>query len=206
MCVDPGTAILIASAVSAGTQYQQGRMQASIARRNNELMKGEIAIRNAALEEERKVAAINAKEEEEVKRLQLKRNLASLKAYNRGKDSASFLALVDYEREALAKDIANIRLGSRIQSSRLATEISVNNVRASTPSMGSYYTKAGALNAIGTMAGGYASYSMVKSPGMKPTSTSTSPSVTSSYTPTSSTSGSYSAVTTPSNSGYTFTG
>ena len=182
MCVEPTTAILIASAVSAGAQYQQGRMQASIARRNNELMKAEIANRNAALEEEKKIAKINAFEEEEQRKDLLRKTVATQRAYNRGLENKSFLALVEYEKEALAKDIANIRLGLGVETSRLANEISVNNIRSQTPDLSSFYTKSGALAAAGTMATGYANYSMVKSGNPGGNNTSTTSSTNSSYT------------------------
>ena len=128
MCVEPTTAILIATAVSAGAQYQQGRMQASIARRNNELMKAEIVRQNAQLEEEKKIAKINAFEEEEQRKDLLRKTVATQRAYNRGLENKSFLALIDYEREALAKDIANIRLGTGVETSRLASAISVCSI------------------------------------------------------------------------------
>lgn len=173
MCdpISAGTAILIASGVSAFSSYQQGKMQASIANRNNEIMKNEIATRNAQLEEEKRIVAINAREEEEQRKQALRRNVASMKAYNRGLESESFLALVDYEENALAKDIANIRLGSNIERSRLATEISVNNTRSQSPNMASYYRKAGTLGALSSMAGGYADYKATQTPKKPPTTT-----------------------------------
>ena len=182
MCVEPTTAILIATAVSAGAQYQQGRMQASIARRNNELMKAEIVRQNAQLEEEKKIAKINAFEEEEQRKDLLRKTVATQRAYNRGLENKSFLALIDYEREALAKDIANIRLGTGVETSRLASAISVNNIRAQTPDLSSFYTKSGTLAAVGTAATGYANYSMVKSGNPGGNNTATTSTTNSSYT------------------------
>ena len=182
MCVEPTTAILIATAVSAGAQYQQGRMQASIARRNNELMKAEIVRQNAQLEEEKKIAKINAFEEEEQRKDLLRKTVATQRAYNRGLENKSFLALIDYEREALAKDIANIRLGTGVETSRLASAISVNNIRAQTPDLSSFYTKSGTLAAVGTAATGYANYSMVKSGNPGGINTATASTTNSSYT------------------------
>ena len=182
MCVEPTTAILIATAVSAGAQYQQGRMQASIARRNNELMKAEIANQNAQLEEEKKIAKINAFEEEEQRKDLLRKTVATQRAYNRGLENKSFLALIDYEREALAKDIANIRLGTGVETSRLASAISVNNIRAQTPDLSSFYTKSGTLAAVGTAATGYANYSMVKSGTPGGNNTATASTTNSAYT------------------------
>ncbi len=205
MC-DPGTAILIATAVSAGSQYQSGRMQASIARRNNELMKGSIAIENAQLAEDAKIAKLNAFEEEEQRKQMVRRNIATQRAYNRGLENKSFLALIDYEQEALSKDIANLRLGGRVEQNRIATQISVNNVRSQTPDLSSFYTKSGALGAASTIAGGYADYSMTKS---NPNKNTTTNSITSSYTPggVTNVSSSGSGKTTGfKNSGYTFTG
>tara|TARA_R100001591_G_scaffold36627_3_gene48048 strand:- start:13270 stop:13872 length:603 start_codon:yes stop_codon:yes gene_type:complete len=181
MC-DAATAILVATAVSAGAQYQQGRMQASIARRNNELMKAEIANQNAQLEEEKKIAKINAFEEEEQRKDLLRKTVATQRAYNRGLENKSFLALVDYEREALAKDIANIRLGTGVETSRLANAISVNNIRAQTPDLSSFYTKSGTLAAVGTAVTGYANYSMVKSGNPGGNNTATTSTTNSSYT------------------------
>tara|TARA_Y100000401_G_scaffold73043_1_gene59051 strand:+ start:1084 stop:1689 length:606 start_codon:yes stop_codon:yes gene_type:complete len=182
MCVEPTTAILIATAVSAGAQYQQGRMQASIARRNNELMKAEIVRQNAQLEEEKKIAKINAFEEEEQRKDLLRKTVATQRAYNRGLENKSFLALIDYEREALAKDIANIRLGTGVETSRLASAISVNNIRAQTPDLSSFYTKSGTLAAVGTAATGYANYSMVKSGNPGGNNTATASTTNSAYT------------------------
>ena len=161
MC-DAGTAILIATAVSAGTSIIQGQQQARIARQNQALLQGEMAIRNAQLAEEQKIAKLNAQEEEEQRKQLLRRSIATQRAYNRGLENNSFLRLIEYEEEALAKDIANLRLGLGVETSRLATEISVNTTRANQPSGASEIATAGFLQAAGTVAGGYADYSLTK--------------------------------------------
>ena len=192
MC-DPIT--IAAVAISAGASIYQGQQMAKIDQQNRALAKAEADAKNAALEEEKKVAMINAKEEEMFRQRQLNRNIASMKAYNKRIESESFLALVDYEKNALAQDIANIRLGARIQTSRLANEIQVNTIAGSHPDMSSYYKTSGYLEAAGTIAGGYADYKATKTPPKRPTTT------------TKSSSGSKSSyVTTPSNTGYTYKG
>ena len=135
-----------------------------------------------AREEEKKIAKINAFEEEEQRKDLLRKTVATQRAYNRGLENKSFLALVDYEREALAKDIANIRLGTGVETSRLANAISVNNIRAQTPDLSSFYTKSGTLAAVGTAVTGYANYSMVKSGNPGGNNTATTSTTNSSYT------------------------
>ena len=77
------------------------------------------------------------------------------------------------QKEALAKDIANLRLGLGVETSRLATEISVNTTRANQPSGASEIATAGFLQAAGTVAGGYADYSLTKSGRTNNTNTNT---------------------------------
>tara|TARA_A100000172_G_scaffold47782_1_gene29804 strand:- start:591 stop:1163 length:573 start_codon:yes stop_codon:yes gene_type:complete len=169
MCVEATTAILIASAVSAGSSLIQGQQQARIARTNQQLMQGEIALQNAQLEEESRIAKLNAKEQENQRKQALRRSVATQRALNRGLENNSFLALVQYEEEALAKDIANLRLGSTVETSRLASAISVNNVRASQPSGASSYSTAGVLGAASSLSSGYADYALTRSGSTKQT-------------------------------------
>ena len=192
MC-DPVSIALVT--ISVGGSIYQGQQMAKIDQQNRALARAEAEAKNAQLEEEKKVAMINA-EEEMFRQRQLNRNIASMKAYNRGIESESFLALVDYEKNALAQDIANLRLGTRIQTSRLANEIQVNTIAGSQPDMSGYYKTAGFLEAAGTLHGGWKDYKATKTPPKGPTTTK------------SSSSGSKSSkyVTTPMNKGYTFTG
>ena len=61
MC-DP---IIIATVISAGASLQAASVQADIARQNQALARAEANIQNAQLQEQKKVALINAKIEED---------------------------------------------------------------------------------------------------------------------------------------------
>lgn len=195
-------AIVTSAVVSASASIYQGNQMAKIDQMNRERAKREAEIANAQLEEERRINAVNAKLEEENRRKAYERNLSSVRAYRRGLESKSFDAFLSAEEDAFRLDVENLRMSARVGDSRLATQISVNTSQSALPDLSGYYKTSGYLNAASSLAQGGANYYAVQTPGNKPTSTTTSP--TSSYH--SSSPSSKGTVTTPSNSGYTFTG
>ena len=88
-------AILVLTAISAGATVQSARIQAQASRINNKLAEEEAKIRNAELEERRKLAKINAKIEENNRRQAYARNIATIRALGKGKDNQSFLAILN---------------------------------------------------------------------------------------------------------------
>ena len=164
MC-DATTIALVA--VSAGSSVYEGQQLARIDKINRNLAEAEAEIRNANLKEERKIAQINAKEEENFRRQQVERNISSMRALNRGLDSNSFLNLVDYEKQAFEKDLGNIRLGLRVETSRIANEISVNKVASTLPDLSGHYKTAGMIKAASTIAEGVRDYKSTEIPPKK---------------------------------------
>lgn len=178
MC-DP---IIIATVISAGAQLQAARVQADIARQNQALAKAEADIQNAQLQEQKKVALINAKIEEDNRKKAYRRNIATMRALNKGKDSASFLSIIDAEENALSLDIENIRLGGRIDQSRLSTQISVNTARGTKPDMSKFYIASGVAGAAGTIGSGIYQYQTTRPGGTTTTNTPTTSFPNSGYT------------------------
>ena len=201
MC-DPTTAIIVATAVSAGASIYQGNQAAKIDKMNRERAIREAEITNAQLEEERRINAVNAKLAEEDRRKAYERNLSSVRAYKRGLESKSFNAFLSAEEDAFRLDVENLRMSSRIGDSRLATQISVNTSKSALPDLSGYYKTSGYLNAASSIAQGSANYYAVQTPGNNPSSPTTT--TTSAYH--SSSPSSKGTVSTPNNSGYTYTG
>ncbi len=177
----------IASAViSAGASIYQGNTMAKIDQINRQRAKAEADIRNAQLEEEKKIAKINAQIEEDNRRKAYLRNISSVRAYQRGKDSQSFEAFLSAEEDAFRLDVDNLRLGGRIERGRLATQISVNTAASSLPDLSGFYKTSGYLNAAGSLAQGGFNYYNASVPTNSPSTTTT----TTTYKP-----GSYQAQT-----------
>tara|TARA_A100000171_G_C2076966_1_gene117671 strand:- start:7 stop:492 length:486 start_codon:yes stop_codon:yes gene_type:complete len=158
-------AILILTAISAGATVQSARIQAQASKINNKLAEEEAKIRNSELQERRKLAKINAKIEENNRRQAYARNIATMRALGKGKDNPSFLSILNKEEQSLRLDIDNIRLGRRVQDSRLSTQIAVNTVQGTRPDLSGFYTAAGIASASGTVASGLSASSATKSGG-----------------------------------------
>ena len=169
-------AIITSAVVGATSSIYQGNQMAKIDKMNRERAQREAEIQNAQLKEERRLSKVNAQIEENNRRNALERNLSSVRAYNRGKNSKSFDAFLSAERDAFRLDVENLRLGSRMQDNRLATQISVNTSRASLPDMSGYYKTTGYLNAAGSLASGASNYYMVQKPNNPQVNTQSSPS------------------------------
>ncbi len=100
------------------------------------------------------------------------------------------MSLLDQEENALGLDIENIRLGTRVNDSRLATQISINTTRGNVPDQSGLYTAGAIIGASGTIASGLSASRMFRVGGggsssspVVTSSVSSTPRVTSSYNP-----------------------
>ena len=164
MC-PPQTLMLISAGVSAFGQYQQAQAQANAMERQAQIDRRNAEIQNQQLEEDRKVERIRAHDEEMERRRKLLESTATMRAMNKGRDSGSFLALANADRERYGFDVAQIRLQSEVAGSRIASQIAINKTSVHNAGAGaSDVRKAGIFSAGATLAGGIGKYKQTSVP------------------------------------------
>jgi len=202
MC-DPVSAAVAATAVTAGSQIYQGKVQARMAENSNALMKFQTSEQITEVKEQKRINAIQAREEEIERRRLLEQDLSALTAYNRGFSSSSKDNIKSTAQELFGADVATNRFNLTIANTQADRQIGVLTAQGNMPSYASSIRTASYINATATAFSGYSNYLSVKTP------TPTKPTVTSSYTPGGVTNVSSSGpgkTTGFANSGYTFKG
>mgnify|MGYP006970142271 CR=1 FL=1 len=168
MC-EATTLMLISSAVSAYGQYQQAQAQADAMEAQAAVDRRNAEIRNRQLEEDAAVERIRAHDEEVVRRTKLNESLSTMKAMNKGRESESYLAMANKDKEAYKFDVSQIRLGAGIGQSRIASQIAINKNAVSNAGYGAdAVRKAGIFSAGATLIGAGSSYQKAKLPPSKP--------------------------------------
>ena len=169
MC-DPITMTLVA--VSAYGSIQMGKAQKAQAEYQGAIARRQAEIQNAQLEEDLKIAEIRAHDEEQIRKDKMRESVASMRALNKGRESGSFLAMVDADEEALRFDIGNIRLGLAVTGSRIGSQIAINNIGAAgVGADAKLYEQAGYFDAATTLLKGGSEYMASRTPPKKTRST-----------------------------------
>ena len=146
---------------------RQAQYQGAVARRQAE-------IQTAQLEQDARLEAIKAQDEEKARRDRFKESISSMRALNRGRDSGHFLTMIDADEEALRFDLGQIRLGLSITQSNIKSQIAINTVGAAgVGADADMHKKAGIFGAGTTLLKGHSEYKMSKKGEPKPTETTT---------------------------------
>ena len=170
MC-EATTLMLISAGVSAYGQYQQAQAQADAMDSQAAVDRRNAEIRNQQLEEEAAIERIRAHDEEMERRKRLNESLSTMRAMNRGRESGSYLAMANADREAYKFDVSQIRLGAGIGQSRIASQIAINKTSVSNAGYGSDAVRKGGMFSAGsTLIGAGATYQETKVPSSTTTS------------------------------------
>jgi len=172
MCVSTAALTLISAGVSAYGSIQMGKAQRAQAEYQGAIARRQAEIQNAQLEEDLKIAKIRAHDEEQIRKDKMRESVASMRALNKGRESGSFLAMVDADEEALRFDIGNIRLGLAVTGSRISSQIAINTIGAAgVGADAKLYEQAGYIDAGSTLLRGGGEYMSSKTPPKKTRST-----------------------------------
>lgn len=133
MCTGIEIALIVAgTALSAASTVYTGVQNAELAQMEADAREKQLTIQNEQLEEDRRVAALQATQQENERMRQARRLRAANESYIA---AAGIASNISYDQgtskaneEALRYDLANIRLQSRIERGRLADQIKVNRL------------------------------------------------------------------------------
>ena len=154
MGVDPAT-MMMASAVvsSAGAIHSAQNQRAALQREN------------VRLEQERRLAELQAIEQENIRKEMLNQTLADNLAFQSASgyydDSRSFLNINKQATIKAEKDFANIRLNAKVVDVKYRDQMFENNISAKSAVFGGY------ISAIAGLTTGYANYDFYKTPKKK---------------------------------------
>lgn len=131
MCVTALVASTLISAVGSGVQYAQA---SAAAQTEADFRNYQLGVQNRQLEEDRKLAELQALETENQRRDRAREIRAANEAFIAGSgvgESRSFLqGAAEAGDEALRKDITGIRLQGSVATGRITDQIAVNRVEA----------------------------------------------------------------------------
>jgi hypothetical protein len=135
MCTGIEIALIVAgTALSVGSTVYTGIQNAELAEMEADARDKQLSIQNSQLEEDRRVAALQATQQENERMRQARQLRAANETYIA---AAGIASNISYEQgtskaneEALRYDLANIRLQSRIERGRLSDQIRVNRLES----------------------------------------------------------------------------
>jgi len=194
-------AAIVASVVSAIGTVQQGRIQKRNLQNQEAVARYTAESQITELKEQKELNKIRAREEEIQRRRLLEADMSAITAYNRGLESTSKQNIKDTSAELFGADVATNRFNLAVAQRSADRQIGVLNVQANMPSQASGIMTASYISAMSTVTSAYGNYRQTRVPNTGPTTT-TAPTVTSSYTP----GGTTNKTTGFANKGYTFTG
>lgn len=133
MC-DPATLLIGSTLIGTAGNFVGAAMTASAAQAENEYRQFQLDVQNKQLENDRKLAELNASQVENQRRQEARRLRATNEAFLAGSgigQSMSFLEGADKAADrALRQDIASLRLNLATTTSRIADQISVNKAQS----------------------------------------------------------------------------
>jgi len=151
MGVDPATMMMASAVVSSVGTLQSAQAKRAALQREN-----------VRLERERKLAEIEALEQENIRKDMLNQTLADNLAFQSASgyydDSRSFLNINKQARIKAEKDFANIRLNAKGIDLKYRDQMFENNINAKSTVFGGY------ISAIAGLTSGYANYDFYKTP------------------------------------------
>jgi hypothetical protein len=135
MCTGIEIALIVAgTALSAGASIYQGVVNADLAQMEADSRDKQLAIQNKQLEEDRRLAQVQATQQENERQRQARRLRAQNESYIA---AAGIAANISYQQgidpaneKALKYDIANLRLTSKVQRGRMLDQIAVNRLES----------------------------------------------------------------------------
>lgn len=133
MC-DPATLLIGSTLIGTAGNFVGAAMTASAAQAENEYRQYQLNIQNKQLENDRKLAELNASQVENQRRQEARRLRATNEAFLAGSgigQSMSFLEGADKAADrALREDVASLRLNLATTTSRIADQIAVNKAQS----------------------------------------------------------------------------
>lgn len=153
MCISLISTGLMVAASAAGAA-----MTAMGAQQQAKQVKQQMEVQNAQLKQEQDMTRLKAQQQEAERLNQVQQMTSRNQAYLAGsgvEESQSFLQGVEpFNRRQLSADLTTLNLGQKYQTSRIADQITVNNMQTAFASQkAGYETAGGLIKAAGSIAG-----------------------------------------------------